>query len=145
MRCVPTQPLEFARPWGNALDFEFRSSFGVSTPLAQTTTAFARWNTSALLPSKYFTPVTRPFDDSSIFRTYELGRTSHRPVATAFGIVVTNELPLARTSQPNPRHRPHWTHPERPSYSVELIAIGAGNAVHPIFFAPRSSSTPVDL
>src|SRR5690348_14199962 len=127
--CVPTQPLEFARPSGNWFDFELSNSFGVSTPLAQTTTALARWNISALFASKYFTPVTRPCGESSIFRTYEFGRTSQRPVATARGITVTSELFLARTSQPKPRQNPHCTHPERPWYTRELIAIGAGKAV----------------
>src|SRR5207253_903309 len=83
--------LVFASPFGNAADFELSSSRGVSAPLAQTTTAFARWKISFLLASKYFTPLTRPRGESSILRTYELGRTSQRPVFTAFGITVTSE------------------------------------------------------
>ena len=34
-------PLEFASPFGKRLLFEFRSSFGVSAPLADNTTARA--------------------------------------------------------------------------------------------------------
>src|SRR5437016_3566377 len=117
MRCVPTQPLEFASPFGNAADFELSSSRGVSAPLAQTTTAFARWNISFLAASKYFTPLTRPRGESSILRAYELGRTSHRPVLIAFGITVTSTLDLARTSQPKLSQKPHCTQPERPSYT----------------------------
>src|SRR5882762_744989 len=100
MRCFPTMPLEFARPFGNRFDFELSNSRGVSAPFAHTTTALARWKISFLPPSKYLTPVTRPRGDTSTLRAYELGRISQRPVATAFGMTVTSELDLARTSQP---------------------------------------------
>jgi len=127
MRCLPTMPLEFASPCGKRLDLELSSSLGVSAPFAQTTTPFARWKTSRLSASKYFTPVTRPRASVSIFRTYEFGRISHRPVATAFGITVTSELDFARTSHPKPRQKPHCAHADRPSYCREAIAMGAGN------------------
>src|SRR5439155_7250278 len=111
---LPTKPLEFARPSGKRFDLELSSRRGVSAPLAHTTTAFARWKISLLSVSKYLTPVTRPCGDVSILRTYDPGRISHRFVATAFGITVTSELDFARTSQPNPRQKPHCTHCERP-------------------------------
>src|SRR4051812_24260529 len=145
MRYFPTTPLELASPFGKRLLFELSKSRGVSAPFAHTTTALARWKISFFAASKYFTPVARPCASVSTLRTYEFGRISQRPVVTAFGIIVTSELDFARTSQPKPRQKPHCTHAERPSYCFDAIAIGAGNAVQPSFFAPRSSRMPVDF
>src|SRR6476646_8386345 len=145
MRCAPTIPLEFASPAGKRFDFEFSNNRGVSAPFAQTTTAFARWKISFLSPSKYFTPVTRPLSFVSIFRTYEFGRTSHLPLATATGMTLTSELDLAPTSQPKPRQKPHCTHCARPLYGFDAMAIGAANGFQPSFFAPCSRRTPVDF
>ncbi|MND03766.1 hypothetical protein D3C83_237430 [compost metagenome] len=52
IRCLPTTPLEFANPSGKRFDFELSSSRGVSAPLAESTTAFARCTTSFLSLSK---------------------------------------------------------------------------------------------
>ena len=41
IRCLPSIPLEFARPSGKRFDFELKSRRGVSAPLAHNTTAFA--------------------------------------------------------------------------------------------------------
>ena len=41
-------------------DADMSSSFGVSTPFAESTTAFAFWKTSFFSASKYVTPVARP-------------------------------------------------------------------------------------
>src|SRR6185503_14318296 len=130
IRYLPTAPLELARPCGNRFDLEFNNSRGVSAPLAQTKTAFARWKISFLSASKYLTPVARPLASVSTFLTYEFGRTSQRPVATAFGIIVTSELDFARTSQPKPRQKPHCAHPERPWYNFDAIATGAAKGFH---------------
>ena len=129
MRYLPTTPLELASPCGNRFELELSSSRGVSAPFAHTTTAFARWKISFLSASKYFTPVARPFASVSIFRAYELGRISQRPVATAFGMTVTSELDFARTSQPKPSQKPHCTHCDRPSNGFDAIAIGAGKGL----------------
>ena len=103
IRYLPTTPLEFARPFGKWLDADKRSSRGVSEPLQHSTTARARWNCSFLFSSKYVAPVTRPFLSTSIRRTWLLGRTSHRPVASAIGMTVYSVDDLARNSQPKPR------------------------------------------
>src|SRR6185369_11991785 len=68
-----------------------------------------------------------------------------RPVASASGIIVTNVLDLARISQPKVSQNPQCTQAARPRYGCERIAIGAGNAVHPILRAPRSARTPDGL
>lgn len=114
IRFLPTKPLEFASPFGNCLDFESSSSLADSTPFAQTTTAFARCSDSLFCASKYTAPVARPRASVTIFRTYELGRISQRPVFSAIGITLTSVLDFARTSQPNDSQKPQFTQALRP-------------------------------
>src|SRR5215813_11375928 len=145
IRYRPTTPLEFARPCGNCADFDINSRRADSPALADSTTAFAFWNTSFLSLSKYVTPVTRPLASVEISRTYEFTRTSQLPEAMASGIIVTAELDRAFTWQPKPEHMPQFTQPERPMYGCEMIAIGPLTTDSPIFAAAISKSAPEAL
>ncbi len=61
-------------------------------------------------------------------RTERLWRDADVEGATASGIIVTSVLDFARTSHALPMQMPQATHPERPRYCCEAIAIGAGHA-----------------
>jgi len=70
VRYLPATPLEFASPFGNSDDFEFRSRRADSHALAASTTTRARACRS--LPSvlsTYATPVTRPLLRAGAIRT----------------------------------------------------------------------------
>src|SRR5687768_4331149 len=142
MRCLPTMPLLFARPFGKRFDDDMKSRRGVSAPLAHRNTARARWRTSRRSLSKYTTPVTRPRSSVSTFRTLHSERSSQRPDARASGTIVKLVPDLAPHSQGKYQQKPQLWHPWRPLYGREAIAIGAGSARQPIFFAATSSSTP---
>ena len=87
--------------------------------------------------SKYFTPVTRPRASVSILRTYEFGRISQRPVATATGNH-RDERAGFRADLAAEAEAEAALHAGRPAgYGVDAIASGAGNAVQPSFGAPR--------
>ena len=59
MKFLPTRPLEFARPSGNAAFADSSSSRGVSMAWAVSTTTFALTRCSRRCASRYSTPVTR--------------------------------------------------------------------------------------
>src|SRR5579885_3596048 len=90
-------------------------------------------------------PVALPRASVSILRTYDSGRISHRPVASAVGITVTSVLDLARISQPNDSQKPQCAHAARPLYGCDRMATGAGNGCSPSFRVARSKSTPDDF
>src|SRR5690606_25779660 len=145
MRYLPTLPLELARPWGNRLDADASSSRGVSAPLAARMNALARWACSRPSASQYSARVTRPAASVSSRWTVLSARISHRPVASARGIIVASVEDFAPTSQPYIMQKPQWMQTARPAYGRERMAIGAGNAFQPSLRAPCSSNTPEDF
>jgi hypothetical protein len=97
-------------------DSDMRRSRGVSAPFAASTTARPRCRCS--------TPVGVEVDDArgppciahvSTRITVDSGRTSQRPVSTAFGIIDASVDDLAFTSHPKPMQYPQCMHGGRPS------------------------------
>src|SRR5262245_41962207 len=75
-------------------------------------------------------------------RTLHSVRSSQRLVASASGIIVKLVPDLAHHSHGKHQQKPQLWHASRPLYGRDAIAIGAGSARHPIFFAATSSNTP---
>ena len=98
---LPTVPLPFARPFGNADDFELSSRRAVSSALAASTTTLARtcWSDPVVL-STYATPEARPALSSVTSRAMALVTSVSRPVASAGPISTLVEVKLAFTRQP---------------------------------------------
>src|SRR5690349_24164017 len=108
-------------------------------------TARARCRRSFPSRSQYITPVARPFAFVSTRNAVESARTSHLPVATAFGMTVARVEDFAPNSHPYKEQCPHARQDERPSYCFERMASGDTCAWRPSARAPRSNSTPDDL
>ena len=128
MRLRPTCPLELPSP--EPPGSERRRSLASSIGLA------ARRYRSAVkvigLPcgSRQLTPVmvfAAPFVRSATARVCVASM--QLPVSRAFRRNVTAGEPFALLGHPYPLQYPQSTHAGRPSYTLELTAIGYGNAV----------------
>ena len=125
-RLRPTQSYRLPTPAGNCLDFEFKSSLGVSVAEAAITMMSAVCTCFVLSRSKYTTPDIFPCSSIINSLTIQLVRNSQLPVDIAVGITVLCVPDLAFNGHPKPQHDRLRTHAGRPLYSTEFLNIGMG-------------------
>src|SRR4029453_17779533 len=127
----PTRALPLARPFGKRAERDSSMSRAVSTaPQARMKTS-ASCSIRSPSPSAYTALRARPRSSTVISRTYESGRRSQRPVATASGTNTLSALERVPVGSPCCWANALITVGGRPLYGCDSAACGVGNELYP--------------